>query len=865
MTIYTPTLTDVSYRTGLNGVNSGKQYFNVYYPSTPAPAGGYPSVVWYNNVGLIASARGATIDSTAGLFSPFKAGAIDAGYVLFDVEVTVPVAAGDPVPGTPVGDGLIRDPADAEYNLDGGGDDTPVTDAIWVAQFLRYNAATYQINPNRMWGGGTSGGAIVAMWAGMGADAMDPTNSIPRRRVSSRFCGLMLFRVHGCFTGMCTDSAAGGPTAQMFRKASAPTTPATDLEDVVANHALHATPNWLMVQPGAFALNQRLPCFLSSDATPGIGEIGTPMIYTVNSVSHLHDDVATAVHGTGNDHDPWGQIVRIAALRQMDTWHNTHSKLVAKGTYTKGGITPDDVQATDALISTAGVTFMLAETPGNAVTPTAIGTGVRSVGHQWLDSSGAAPVYPTNGTGGSTEDAAASSLAGQMVIVDGLYVETAAGATPSVTIVDQFGADIRPSPLPPAAVAPVQYLSVQSGVVNYGALGFTASTTITAVDTTKTFPRLTGLRSSDAGRSTPDTVAQTNTGVGESIVLTDSTHIGHTQTTTADAGVDHRLAWETQEYKGPAGGVNEWIVRSVQDVTINDTSATTTTAAISAIVDYTKCVVYMLANRNNRGAAAWDSVSVTAVVNSGKTVTLTRGDTTGAAIYSIAVVEYTGTNWQVVTFSHTVATAGARESVSLSASIPSFAHAFIVGHYKIPSTAVANRNDGVLFLTPVSGTGTIDTYLATSGTTGGVTQGYVVYNPEINVTHAWDTTVGGALATFLNTDQVKTYTITAVDLATTSLLCYGSSTGATASIPAGCHMNYRFASTTSIECWRGRTSGNNVGLQFQIISMLNASSTYPTRAVGRYIKLGIGPIPGPVGLRTNETGTSAKMFYRVVG
>jgi hypothetical protein len=496
--------------------------------------------------------------------------------------------------------------------------------------------------------------------------------------------------------------------------------------------------------------------------------------------------------------------------------------------------------------------------------------GPKTAGRQWFTVATTANRYPADGQGAVTATPGSSVVpATANVMLDGIVVDTLAGSAPSVTITDGAGNDIETFPYQAVSSGRgTEFLNMQRGVVNYGAAGFTASTTISAVVLANAFPNITGILHSDAGRSVPDTVAQTNTGVGESIGFSDTTHIAHTQTSTADAGVDHRLAYEVWEHTGAAGNANEFIVRSAADVVIADVSLTTTTAAISAIVDTAKCVAVLLGVRNNRSAAAWDSATPNVVVNADKTVTVSRGNSSGAATYSIAIVEFTGSNWTVRTFSQVIAAAGSRQSTALSASIPAWNKAFIVGHYKDVSGAVNNRDNSVLFLPPAAGTTTLDILLGASATTGGTAQGYVVYNADADFSVIHDNSFDGGLADFATTDQVKSYTISAVDLATTALLVYGSAQGATAVIPAGVHMNYRYSSTTAIELWRGRTSGNAVDVQFQIIKTKSSGLTYPQRSVGRsYLPRRKGKghglrIRGGIGAHVNDASTQVKVCYR---
>lgn len=875
-TTYFPAHAKVNYREGLLGVNDGKQYLDIYYPDSAMPGGGYPVLVWINAIGLVASVRSGSISENLNNYTNAKYEALTRGYAVVDVEVTVPVDGGDPNPGTPVGDGLYNDIPDQD--LDGGGNDCMDIDVRWVAQFLWWKADFYGLDMTRSCAAGVSGGGNCAVWAGLQADARDLSNPIPRRRYSSRFAACAPIRASGIYPISCMDSAAGGPDNPFFRKATDLTQVAVDGEDCVQAHLLHASSGWFMLEPGAIGLNRRTPVFMSTDAMPDpdAGVIAPPLLFTVSATTGYPDDVGTPTHGVdAGQHNPAHNIVRCQGLRWLDSWHDTHSILVARGTYTVGGFTPDEIIDSESGIGSRLIDFMDDELP--IINGT--GEGGEQASSHWFTADQLHATYPTTGDGAATDDPTASQIGlDDEVIVTGLYVDTLAGEFPAVTLVDAIGSELRTLRFAADPAGGDDVFSVQAGVNDFGLSASTLSVGINTVDPAKTWCGLANTRHSGAGRTTPDAVALNNLEVGTGIEFVSVADIVLTRLAAAE-DVNHRAAWQVIENSRENGSGNEMEVRFMGAVTIADTAVTLTSTALAEIVDTTKCFIWHSGTINDRAGGGWDSAAVKIVLNGDKTVTFTRGAGTGACFVYYAIVECTGANWIVRSFADTLTeTAGTRDAATLSGTIPSWDNAFILGTWQIPSGEVGNEDSGVMFLKPTSGTSTVDQVVTTGadGVGGGPppagyhTSGWVIYNPNISVLHdnslagGSGTAIDGAgtMAQMVGTDQTKTYTTAAVELASTFLIVNAGVAGTTSVIPKPM-INYRLASTTSVELWRGTTAtGSGANLAVQIVK--TAGAGFATRAYGRSIKLpGDGlRLRGPVGARVNATGTKAKVLYR---
>lgn len=860
--IYYPVFGGVDYREGLLSGTTKKRRADVYYPGNVFPAAPLRTLFWGNNLGLTTSVRNGSIEDAVNYQLRYQA--LEAGYAVIDYEMTV-----TDVGGEPTGGGMYREPTDPEYDPDGGGDDTPQLDVIWLVQFFRYYAAQYGLDPSRFALAGSSGASLVSMFAALGPDHADPTNPVPWRRVSSRPQAMIDYRIGGWFKGVVQDLAAGGAQVDpaFLRKLADDTAKAADCEEADPNHVLHCCPGWYMVQPGAAELNRRLPVYTwtNDEESPSFPAIGA-VTYALNA------DLTPAMTGTATDglvdrHGPFGGRMRIKALRALDSWHDTHSRLVAEATYGDGEIAADAVFATIDLAAPDTLEWLDQEMPANGPNPGSgggQGQGMPVSGNNWFTVASEGNVWPSDGEGASTDDRLASILPeNATVVVESILIETLEGEDPSVTLVSGTNLDVLTFHLPAESTGRAdEFLEVQRGEKDYGAAADTDTSTINAVDTAKAFARLTNSRFSNAGRSTPDTTGLNNDDLGETCTLTAATTVTYARYASGD-NADHRLAFEVLEYVGAGSGdPNEFIVRSVAEYTLADTSATQTSAAISSIVDHTKCVAFLLGSRNAFIGATWEHVSMKLEITASKELVLTRGGSSGQWRGHVAVVEFTGANWTVRTFSDTMTTTNAREAATMSGSIPSWDNAFIIGTCSVPATATAVRNSGLLYLKPTSGTSTVECVLPASATTGQIISGWVVYNPDINCVHY--NSFDGGIDPILGATQVIDYTIPAVDTERTFVVGYAVTTGATATTYPTCNINYRLQDSTTVEFWRGLSSSLAGAAAFTTVETAAPGLEYPVRAVGRLYKFGALTMRG-LGARTNSASTKVKINYRRVG
>ncbi len=151
------------------------------------------------------------------------------------------------------------------------------------------------------------------------------------------------------------------------------------------------------------------------------------------------------------------------------------------------------------------------------------------------------------------------------------------------------------------------------------------------------------------------------------------------------------ISWEIQEYTGAIGGANEFKVRAAEEVTANSGVATADSASISGVVDPDDVVVWItgLDTVSGAGRRAAEIFQFTSEYISGSTLArLTRGGTFSSTVNaSIAVVEYTGSNWKIQRIPHTYVLGATDEAESMVA-VGSISKAFIHHLSRISGTDV---------------------------------------------------------------------------------------------------------------------------------------------------------------------------------
>lgn len=122
------------------------------------------------------------------------------------------------------------------------------------------------------------------------------------------------------------------------------------------------------------------------------------------------------------------------------------------------------------------------------------------------------------------------------------------------------------------------------------------------------------------------------------------------------------------EYIGAAGGVNEFIVRDVQTITFGVSGTTANGTAVAGVVDDDKIVTLVIGNEVTLNAE--ESLALSSWDVGNQRPVITRGSDNGGAgdtdSVTVAVIEFTGSNWTVSDVTVTPSSNYATENASIS-------------------------------------------------------------------------------------------------------------------------------------------------------------------------------------------------------
>jgi len=172
---------------------------------------------------------------------------------------------------------------------------------------------------------------------------------------------------------------------------------------------------------------------------------------------------------------------------------------------------------------------------------------------------------------------------------------------------------------------------------------------------TSAFVRITNTQLTGAGPNTGNSNSNADdvtAYISNSSNLTTSFTISRPAAATGNT----RVAWEIIEYQGPVGGENEIIVRSQTAVAMPAVNTTVNTPTITGVVDDADVVAFITGQTNeDAGRNSFNIGLSTAAWTGGGTdqITFTRGGTGSISDISYALVEFTGSNWQVQRIEYT--------------------------------------------------------------------------------------------------------------------------------------------------------------------------------------------------------------------
>ena len=307
-----------------------------------------------------------------------------------------------------------------------------------------------------------------------------------------------------------------------------------------------------------------------------------------------------------------------------------------------------------------------------------------------------------------------------------------------------------------------------------------ATATITAgvnytapASTSAAFIRIVGVAFTGAGLENTDFISTPrNSAVKVTGDITSS--ITFTRVNSANGPI--QISWEIIEYTGSISGANEFIVRGVADINLSG-SLTGDSGAISGVVTDADVVVFQT-GVTGAGSGRRDAeqiVFTTEWVGGSTVARVTRGSSSSAANATVAVVEFTGSNWKIQRVVHTYTASSTDETQTIPVALGSAAKAFL--HYGLRVAGSALDPDALGQKCHISSTSQLTFYDEDIGT-GAVGVAWVIENTQSTGTVMDVQQYSGTRADGAGGDpDVFTETISSVSsLSTSSVMGEGSVT-----------------------------------------------------------------------------------------
>jgi hypothetical protein len=356
---------------------------------------------------------------------------------------------------------------------------------------------------------------------------------------------------------------------------------------------------------------------------------------------------------------------------------------------------------------------------------------------------------------------------------------------------------------------------IQRGQIVFGASEDSTTATIASVNTANAFARVTASRFSSGGPDAGTSTDRNNDDLGVTCLLTDSTTVTVTRPSTG-VNEDIRVEFEVWEYIGAASGANEFIVREHSNVSVSGVSSVSTT--VSGITTLADCVPFICGVSSDATTNDWQRASFSAKMESSPSnqVTLYRNATFYDADVSIAVVEFTGSNWTVennVTHSYSAAATNETETITAV----TLAESFVVYSSQIDDSNYDEAECSAVVWFKDTDELYFRTEQATS-LTNNETVAHVVSNSQLSVEHI-DSITGSETdhGTGANPHSVDE-TITAVTRLNAAAVVAGHTGGYGFSDDYGSDFwNYKLTSTTNLNWWRARGTYTSDNWAAQII------------------------------------------------
>lgn len=319
-----------------------------------------------------------------------------------------------------------------------------------------------------------------------------------------------------------------------------------------------------------------------------------------------------------------------------------------------------------------------------------------------------------------------------------------------------------------------------------------------------------------------------------------------------------RVSWEIVEYKGVAGGENEIIVRRHVPISYISANTAVSGTAVSSVVDDADVAVFITGQFNpNTAAASYHLGASTAAWNAGTNqAVLTRGAGGNVSIASVAVVEFTGSNWKVQRVEHTYSLAGTTQTEVITA-VNSLSRTFIHVQKRLPSSSHANFGHEVW----LSGVGQVSFLLDAAAVTP-ASHRSVAWVIENTQTLGTPMDVTRSNGTFTNTGaapQSNNLSIgkTLSDISIASLFVNNRSDTITNTWPEPI-LGARLISNSQYELWRSDT-GANIAYRTEVVEWPTAARKINQEAFRLYVDNDAVTPTDPWPLGGTNLGESAEM------
>jgi hypothetical protein len=389
--------------------------------------------------------------------------------------------------------------------------------------------------------------------------------------------------------------------------------------------------------------------------------------------------------------------------------------------------------------------------------------------------------------------------------------------------------------------------AIQRGRATIAAAGtsitITAGTDYTApASATAAFIRIVGTSSAGTGVQDSDFAGA----VGRNaILITNPTNLATSITfERASTGGEIDIEWEIIEYVGSSGGVNELIVRHVEAISAS-TATTVDSSSVSGVSDANDIAVFLtsVGGGSTAGRNESDEILYTSEYISGSTLArLTRGASASRSVStSLAVVEFTGSNWKVQRISHDYSADATDETETITTTLGSTSKAFVHHQSRIEGAGDGQSSFGQNCW--ISSTSQL-TFNKEDITTAATGVAWVIENTQSSGSVMSVLQYSGTRATNVGGDPDEfTQTVTTVNaLAESSVMGEGSNTTQTSDVHRGM-LGFRMTGASTVTMTRGRDVGNR-DWRFQVVE-------WPTAAGG-------GTTVGITGVQsTSSSGTVA--------